>query len=300
MTPAQSPSPRRRYDSHRSNAPDHASHDTARTAQQPGHRPREIPHPPLTHAATPSRHDQRRTPHRRRADPNRRQTRRALARPTPTPGALNPAGLRLCTTPSRKNSEAKPASQGRPDRAEHSEPRRGALYLPAKRNYHSRPSVVRSSTPHILTVSAYTLSNIARQYCGDLADLELKRGIDGFAGKSGIAEGRSDLGKSGIRWLLARQQDTWTYSPGIVRIPTQRPRPQRDPRRGAHTFRRAKRSVTRDRYPRSPPPRSRTQDTQTGRHAWVRCWHAAGSRSGARRGPLPHLCRWSRWSIVVC
>ena len=34
-----------------------------------------------------------------------------------------------------------------------------------------------------------------------MADLELKRGIGRFAGKSGIAEGRSDLRKSGIRCL---------------------------------------------------------------------------------------------------
>jgi hypothetical protein len=34
-----------------------------------------------------------------------------------------------------------------------------------------------------------------------MADLELKRGIGRFAGKSGIAEGRSDLRESGIRCL---------------------------------------------------------------------------------------------------
>ena len=38
----------------------------------------------------------------RRADPNRRQTRRAVARPTLTPSALNPAGLRLCAIPEGK------------------------------------------------------------------------------------------------------------------------------------------------------------------------------------------------------
>ena len=56
--------------------------------------------------------------------------------------------------------------------------------------------------------------------------------------------------------------------PGLC-VPTQRPGPQRDPRRRAHTFRRAKRSVTRDR-------RCRDRELRTHRPAGTP-GHAAGT-----------------------
>ena len=105
--------------------------------------------PAPTRASTRRAHTKR--PRSLRADPDRGQTRRALARPHTSPSALNSAGLRLCATPSRKNSEAKPASQGRPDRAEHSEPRSGALYLAGAAEPHPVPfgrSVVNPPHPH--------------------------------------------------------------------------------------------------------------------------------------------------------